>query len=267
MSRTSASAHPLTILLRGHQVLVSDLPRLRRALAAGICQACGRDVGRLQLDHDHACCPGRVSICGECIRGTVCPPCNRQVSGIERGELARAFFEARDGTLHYQKLINYLGLSSDQAAQLCGYSTARSMPRPSGNWRHSRKVSLSLREDQRLALRRCAMTLGTSGSVILRVLIDTAEAVASAVLDELGPEMVLQAKAAAAHAGTLVPGGTLALEERQYEALGRMARAVGAPVSVVIRVLLAFLQDHPELLDDLRPAIAAETAALRKRKG
>lgn len=42
-----------------------------------ICPASVREDGyRLSIDHDHRCCPGTVS-CGNCIRGILCPNCNR----------------------------------------------------------------------------------------------------------------------------------------------------------------------------------------------
>lgn len=42
----------------------------------GLCAGCGLWLVRPVIDHDHACCPGRWS-CGRCIRGLVCPSCNR----------------------------------------------------------------------------------------------------------------------------------------------------------------------------------------------
>lgn len=42
------------------------------------CAGCGKTVpnDRLDIDHDHSCCPGFTS-CGSCVRGLVCRPCNK----------------------------------------------------------------------------------------------------------------------------------------------------------------------------------------------
>ncbi|MBT2536250.1 endonuclease VII domain-containing protein [Arthrobacter sp. ISL-69] len=58
-----------------------DLDRYEALLAfqEGTCAVCPRPLTtsrRLAIDHDHACCPGEAS-CGNCIRGLLCPNCNR----------------------------------------------------------------------------------------------------------------------------------------------------------------------------------------------
>lgn len=42
------------------------------------CAICkdGDDNQHYDVDHDHACCPG-VNSCGKCIRGLLCPTCNK----------------------------------------------------------------------------------------------------------------------------------------------------------------------------------------------
>jgi hypothetical protein len=56
----------------------------------GCCYLCGDplspDLGKVHIEHDHACCPsparlggGKIS-CGKCVRGIACSPCNRLIA-------------------------------------------------------------------------------------------------------------------------------------------------------------------------------------------
>lgn len=49
----------------------------------GGCAVCGGlNRGRhLEVDHDHACCPGDTS-CGGCVRGLLCGPCNKAIGQL-----------------------------------------------------------------------------------------------------------------------------------------------------------------------------------------
>lgn len=54
--------------------------RYAAMLAAG-CEACG-SMDALAVDHDHACCPGRLS-CGQCVRGCLCKTCNTALGMLQ----------------------------------------------------------------------------------------------------------------------------------------------------------------------------------------
>lgn len=73
----------------------------------GKCYICQKATGaarKLAVDHDHTCCPGPVS-CGECVRGLLCGPCNKDVIG-------------RLGAAALQRAIDYL--QSPPARRLLG---------------------------------------------------------------------------------------------------------------------------------------------------
>lgn len=54
------------------------------------CAACGSEFMSIpHIDHDHSCCPGRVS-CGKCIRGILCGSCNRAL-GLVRDSVPILF--------------------------------------------------------------------------------------------------------------------------------------------------------------------------------
>jgi hypothetical protein len=52
----------------------------------GHCALCpavqGDSERRMAVDHDHECCSGQRS-CGKCLRGILCPNCNRKIGFLE----------------------------------------------------------------------------------------------------------------------------------------------------------------------------------------
>jgi Recombination endonuclease VII len=57
-----------------HGLTPSEIDALT-ALQGGACAICGRLGERLQIDHDHRHCPGRIG-CRHCVRGMLCGRCN-----------------------------------------------------------------------------------------------------------------------------------------------------------------------------------------------
>lgn len=57
------------------------------AAQGGKCYTCGDWTGnrglskKLSVDHDHSCCPA-PPICGRCIRGLICGPCNSLIGQV-----------------------------------------------------------------------------------------------------------------------------------------------------------------------------------------
>lgn len=47
-----------------------------------LCQRVAPSKKRLNVDHDHKCCPGRET-CGKCIRGLLCNRCNNALGVVE----------------------------------------------------------------------------------------------------------------------------------------------------------------------------------------
>ncbi len=50
------------------------------------CAICKDDLGeKFDVDHDHKCCKGKRS-CGKCVRGILCPGCNKGIGLLREDE-------------------------------------------------------------------------------------------------------------------------------------------------------------------------------------
>lgn len=96
--------HPRLWLVQRLKSFYWMTPERYEALLArqqGLCAICGTVLDRgidTQLDHNHACCPGRAS-CGQCVRGILCRACNRALGmfGDDPLRLERAAEYVREG--------------------------------------------------------------------------------------------------------------------------------------------------------------------------
>lgn len=86
------------------------------AYQGGKCALCQRATGatkRLANDHDHTCCPGPTNICGKCLRGLLCGPCNEILGrwGNDPEVFLRGFRYIMDPPA--QRLMRLLGMIED----------------------------------------------------------------------------------------------------------------------------------------------------------
>lgn len=65
-------------------ITVTDWERMLREQhnACAVCLAPFGASHLIHVDHNHACCPGKRS-CGKCVRGFLCPWCNKRLGTLE----------------------------------------------------------------------------------------------------------------------------------------------------------------------------------------
>lgn len=72
------------LLERNYNITLVDYNNLLQK-QSGKCAGCQRLPSEFEnglgVDHDHKCCPGSKS-CGKCVRGLLCPGCNRLLGQI-----------------------------------------------------------------------------------------------------------------------------------------------------------------------------------------
>jgi hypothetical protein len=75
-----------------------DLLLKAQSCACAMCRTPFLDGQPIFIDHDHTCCQGEKSSCGNCVRGLLCLSCNTALGHIERKyEMARAYLDSPPG--------------------------------------------------------------------------------------------------------------------------------------------------------------------------
>ena len=72
---------------RRYKMTAVDIEEMLKA-QDGRCAACLRlfePDARIDVDHDHKCCPGEIS-CGKCVRGILHTACNRALGLLGESE-------------------------------------------------------------------------------------------------------------------------------------------------------------------------------------
>lgn len=127
--RNQRRAVPKSRLEATYGLSLDDLSRML-AEQGGLCAICGHELPaadadvpayhRMQIDHDHRCCPGMTLRCGgNCVRGLVHGHCNRGV-----GQLG-------DDPEVYVRAAAYIASNNDRL----GFTAARNVPNLSENRR------------------------------------------------------------------------------------------------------------------------------------
>ncbi len=98
-TKLCATCRKLDMTERRYGLKEGDLQKLLESQGGG-CAMCGADFKtvRMCVDHDHSCCSHGRKMCGKCVRGLLCFPCN-----LLEGQLGT--FLARGGTL--ESLLAY----------------------------------------------------------------------------------------------------------------------------------------------------------------
>lgn len=83
--------------------------------SCAICKT--RETRRWNIDHDHSCCPGE-RVCGKCIRGILCEPCNQMLGKV------------KDSAETLQRAIEYLAAHKKSLKQPLAPSESTTTTRP-----------------------------------------------------------------------------------------------------------------------------------------
>jgi len=74
-------------LCRSHRLVCASHHISQQKLIETVNHGCDSclSLGRVEVDHDHACCDSGYSKCGLCVRGALCRSCNQTLAYLEVG--------------------------------------------------------------------------------------------------------------------------------------------------------------------------------------